>query len=92
MKLHFSKRARTDLEHIREWLSRDASPEVAAEQLSRISAALRYLKDFPEIAPLETGTVRRTHVGRAPYLIFYRIQTSGLVILRIRHDREARDS
>lgn len=90
MKLYFSKGARTDLEHIRDWLSREAPPQVAAEQLSRISAALRYLKDFPKIAPLETGTVRRKHVGQAPYLVFYRIQADGLVILRIRHNREDR--
>lgn len=77
-----------DLEAIREWLAGNVSPELAVDQLSRIAEALRYLKDFPEIAPIERGAIHRKKVSDAPYLIFYRAERGGVVVLRVRHNRE----
>ena len=88
MRVRFSKRSIDDLENIRDWLKREASPDVAADQITKLLASLRYLQDFPEIAPVESEAVRRKSVRNAPYLIFYRISKSSITIVRIRRNRE----
>lgn len=88
VEFRFSKRAVLDLESIRSWLSHEVSPEIAAEQLQRIAEALGRLRDFPEIGPIQAGTLRRKHVPNSPYLIFYRFSPGEIVVVRVRHHRE----
>lgn len=81
--------ARRDLDDIRNWLGREASPEIALRMLMAIRSRAEFLKDHPEGGPIFAGTKFRTlTVLHTPYLLVYRIVTGGVQILRVRHGRE----
>jgi len=74
-------------------LKKDA---LAAERVVRtISSGSDQLQDLPEIGrPMGDGTGRRELIipfGAGAYILRYRIDGKAVVIIRVWHNREARD-
>jgi toxin ParE1/3/4 len=85
MNVVFAPRALRDLEGIAAYLS-DRSPSGAIHVLAAIKSSIDALAAFPEIGRIvdDTGH-RRFPVLGFPYVVFYRIAESELLILHLRH-------
>ena len=77
-------RAERDLAAIREHVAAD-SPTAANRLADRLHDAGERLADFPHVGRLEGAT--RVLATVTPYLIRYRVQSEGVVILGVRHGR-----
>ena len=86
--LRVTKPATVDLYRLRDWLIDNASSIVAAEQIACIVADFRKLRDFPRLGEGASDQLRHMRVRRAPFVMFYRVAASEVIILRIRHVRE----
>ncbi|MDZ4371414.1 MAG: type II toxin-antitoxin system RelE/ParE family toxin [Phenylobacterium sp.] len=91
MKVRFNGRARADLFAQLDWLehrSRDAALR-AADQISSI---VIQLGEFPESGPLIDDQNREVTVrfGRDGFVLRYRLDQEGVVIVRLYHGRQAR--
>lgn len=88
-RLEWSKRADSDLDSIIRFYAETASPEVAAMARENIlAAALRIARDPVTHREGKRGT-RECVMRKFPYIIIYRIQPSGMKIVRVLH--QARD-
>ncbi|UIJ45358.1 type II toxin-antitoxin system RelE/ParE family toxin [Sphingomonas cannabina] len=90
--IRFAALARRDLEAIDRHY-RAVHPPVAETIVARIFAATRLLGDLPKAGPVTArGDRRKWRVADTPYLIFYRIETDHVRILRVIHGarRQAR--
>jgi addiction module RelE/StbE family toxin len=86
MKVRFSKLALAELETILTRISTN-NPSAAARVETRIARIVERIGRFPESAQ-EVGErpgVRRVPLVRYPYVIFYRIVSGEVVIVRIVH-------
>jgi toxin ParE1/3/4 len=86
MNVGISPEARDDLLLIAEWIAED-NPSRADSFVYELEDRCQSLSEFPErfpaIAGMPKGTVRKlTHAG---YLIFYRVDTKSVEVLRIIH-------
>jgi toxin ParE1/3/4 len=85
MNATYAPRAHRDLEAIAEYLLQ-RSPSGAANVLAAIKSSIEVLEAFPEIGRVvDDAGHRRLAVARFPYVIFYRIEGTEVVILHIRH-------
>ncbi|WP_174301023.1 type II toxin-antitoxin system RelE/ParE family toxin [Caulobacter sp. S45] len=75
-------RAERDLAGIRDYVATE-SPTAADRLANRLFQAGRRLSDFPDVGRLEGVTRVLTTVP--PYLIRYRVQREGVVIVGVRH-------
>jgi plasmid stabilization system protein ParE len=86
VKVVLTRTARTDLAAIGDWISRD-SPRRALSFVGELRRRCRALGEHPRAFPLvpghETDGIRRRVYG--DYLIFYRIETDRVIVLRILH-------
>lgn len=85
IRIRRTRRVRPDLLHIWRWIARD-NPSAASRTLHQINDAFRLISDFPEAAARRDDigeNVRTFPVGR--YLVVYRIDEHGPLILRIIH-------
>ena len=86
--LKWTPPATDDLWAIDDWLTENASPEIALATLAAIHRRARLLEDFPRSGrPIGEGN-RVLRVINSPHLIIYRIADDNLEILRIRHESE----
>ena len=64
----------------------DRNPQAAVDMSDAIEAAVSRLADFPESArPGRVSGTRELVVPATPFIVVYRIETTGVVILRILH-------
>lgn len=80
--------ALNDLRVIDDWLTREATPDLAVRILSAIRTRSHFLVDFPHGGrPYREGR-RILRVLGTPYLIQYRILDDVVQVLRVHHERE----
>ena len=85
MKLHFTPRARRDLDKIAEYLLA-RSPSGARNVLTAIDRSLGLLVDFPESGELSDHPNLRVRVVPGyPYKIYYRVFANRIDVAHIRH-------
>jgi plasmid stabilization system protein ParE len=83
--LRFDQRAIADLVEIRDYLLMQSATG-ADNVRAHIAATLDYLVDFPLMGrSTDDADVRLLPLKRYPYLIFYAVRGSEVVILHIRH-------
>lgn len=75
--------ARRDVFAINDWLTQNASAEIAASQLAAIAGRARILLNFPLSGPSYQDTRRKLSVRGTPYNLIYRVRPDGVQILRI---------
>ena len=86
MRVRFTARAARQLDGILADLSK-INPSAAKALLARVNEITMQLAQFPS-GFQEVGdrpTVRRAPMIRFPYLIFYKILTDEVIVMRIRH-------
>jgi toxin ParE1/3/4 len=86
--LSWTPPATEDLWAIDDWLTENASPDIALATLAAIHHRARFLEDFPRGGrPAGDGT-RVLRVINSPHLIIYRLAGENVEVLRIRHESE----
>lgn len=84
-----------DLERLRAFLM-DKHPDAARQAAQVILKGADRLSDFPEIGPpMDDGTGRRElfeAFGRGGYVLRYRIDGDSVVIVRVWHAKEQRET
>ena len=94
MKVRVTNDAKADLLHIKAFISED-KPAAAAGVVERIRKTITLLAVLPQLGHrgLVAGTFEKG-VPRVPYLVVYRIDSSGnereLVVLRVYHGAQPR--
>lgn len=64
----------------------DRNPQAAVDMSHAIEAAVSRLADFPESArPGRVPGTRELVVSATPFVVVYRIEATGVVILRVLH-------
>jgi len=86
--LLWSVEARGDLRRIDQWLTVNASGEIATRMLAAIGERSTLLLDFPRAGPLGADNDRTLRVTGTPYILLYRPRETGIEILRILHNRQ----
>jgi addiction module RelE/StbE family toxin len=90
MRVRFTKGAFADLEEIHSYIAAD-NPVAAAAVVRRVEQLLARLADFPAIGhPSERQGFRVLPLGRYPYLIFYEVTDTAVVIHHVRHGARRR--
>jgi plasmid stabilization system protein ParE len=88
VRLFWTEPSLADLASIDRWLSLHADPDIAVDQLQKIRARARRLRDFPASGE-QVGTERRSvPVQRTPYILVYRVKGGEIEILRVHHYRQ----
>ncbi|MFN3434519.1 MAG: type II toxin-antitoxin system RelE/ParE family toxin [Sphingomonas sp.] len=88
MRIDWTRPALEDIRGIDDWLTREASPEVAVRTLVTIRHRAFFLENFPRGGRPLTGGHRVLRVFDTPYLIRYRIVGDVVQVLRVHHERE----
>ena len=87
--------AATDIARLRRFIQ-PHNPKAARRAAQCIKAAANQLIEFPEIGkPLQDGTERRelyAPFGNGAYVLRYQLKGEDVVILRVWHSREDRES
>lgn len=85
MRLRYTLPALADLESILAYVG-ERSPQGAARIHGRIQAVTNMLVQFPLIGvPTDDPTVRRVATIPYPYLVFYEVTDSDIIIHAVRH-------
>jgi len=85
VKLRFTLPALADLDSILDYISA-RSPQGAARVHARIKAILELLLNYPRMgARTDDPTIRRLTTTPYPYLVFYQITETEIIIHAIRH-------
>ena len=87
MKLRYSRRAVSDLVAIADYI-RERNPKAAEAVEQRIRSSINQLTMFPFSGrPTDDPTIRMFPIVRYPYLVFYEVSESEIVVHHIRHGR-----
>ncbi|HJZ94146.1 MAG TPA: type II toxin-antitoxin system RelE/ParE family toxin [Gemmataceae bacterium] len=81
--------AKSDLAQARRWYD-DQDPGVGRRFAQAVDAAFQRIKERPHLYPLVTEDVHFITPRRFPYVVYYRVEGSNVVVLAIVHQR--RDS
>ncbi len=85
MRVRYTPRARNDLDAIYLYLDRRSHSGASAVK-SAIERSIRYLADFPFIAPITEATgIHELTIIRYPYKVYYRIENDEVWIVHVRH-------
>ena len=85
MKVRFTKPALAELDAIFAYIH-ERNPVAAGQVIARIREITSQLGHFPEMGhPKYKPGVRMITVRRYPYLIFYSVENSEVLILSVRH-------
>ncbi len=85
MSVRYSPRSLADLETIRRYISKD-NPSAAWVVASFIRRTIRNLEHWPYRGrATEKENVRRLVVSNFPYVIYYLVRDTQVVILTVRH-------
>ena len=90
MKVQYSARALADLDRPFDVIATH-DPFAASRAAERISEAVTLLQNHPYIGRVVRGELRELVIshGRHGYVALYRVRSSGVVVLALRHQREA---
>lgn len=88
----FSPKASADLDEIKAYIESElGSPKAANEKILEILGAIDNLSVFPEIGPSLKGKIdslaRYRCLSVSGYLVFYRIETKRVLVVRILNGR-----
>lgn len=88
MRVTWSLRAQDDFNILyRQALGDDA--RYALNLVGSLEKAIARLSEYPHIGtPVGSADHRKWRLGRAPFLIIYRVDNQGLHILRVHHERQ----
>jgi addiction module RelE/StbE family toxin len=85
MKIRWTKRAIRRLLSVHAYISKD-SPDAAARVAEKILNAIARLEKFPQIGrPGRSERTRELVVAGLPYVIPYRVEHDGILILSVVH-------
>ena len=88
----YSRRARVSLERLHDFLA-EKNPDAARRAIDTILEKLRALEQFPRLGPVDPDRpdVRQLFMpfGSAGYVARYRIREDVVLVLAVRHMREA---
>ena len=82
--IRWAQLALVDLEAIDTYY-RQMDEDLADRMSARIVGATAFLRDMPRGGPIDSGSRRRWQVSGTPYLLFYRIESDHVRVLRVRH-------
>jgi plasmid stabilization system protein ParE len=88
LELHITKRAARELNRIAEWwaLNRPAAPGAVSEDLQAALALLIEQPNLGSLVPQASSThVRRFHVDRIRYWVYYRVRGGRLEVVSVWH-------
>ena len=84
----WSPEAEQDLLAIWDYLAREASPDVADEQLRSLDRACEALAQWPHSGRARDELFRGVRsIAVEAYVIFYRVEDSAIEIVRVLHQR-----
>ncbi len=80
----YRRRVQRDLAAAFDWYQ-EQSAGLGDKFLTSVTETLRTIEDFPEMYAFVHGAVRRAIVSRFPFAVFYLVEPSRVVILRVLH-------
>ena len=80
----YRRRVQSDLAAAFDWYE-EQSPGLGENLLSSVGSIFKSIEDFPEIFAFVHASVRRAVIRRFPFTIFYLVEPSRIVILRVLH-------
>jgi plasmid stabilization system protein ParE len=80
----FRRRVRSDLAAAFDWYE-EQSPGLGETLLSSVTSTFKSIEEFPEMFAVVHGAIRRATVSRFPFSVFYVVEPSRIVILRVLH-------
>jgi addiction module RelE/StbE family toxin len=90
MRVRYSRRAISDLENIRQYISKN-NPKAAWVVASFIRRSIRVLEEWPYRGrATEVENVRRLVVANYPYVVFYQVRRHDVVVLSAMHTAQDR--
>ena len=75
---------RSDIQSIFDWYE-SQEPDLGEEFLKSLRQRLEAIRSFPESCQIIYRDVRRAVVSRFPYLIFYVVQPTRVIVLAVLH-------
>jgi toxin ParE1/3/4 len=89
----WSREAEQDLLALWSYLAREASPDVADEQLRSLDRACEALAEWPHSGRARDELFRGVRsIAVAAYVVFYRVEDSAIEIVRVLHGRRDVDA
>ena len=90
MNVRYSARALADLDRLFDFIA-SHDPFAATHAAERISEAVTLLRNHPYIGRAVRGELRELVIshGRHGYVALYRVRGNDVVVLALRHQREA---
>ena len=80
----YRRRVQSDLAAAYDWYQEQCSG-LGDNVLSSVVSVFKSIEDFPEMFALVHGSVRRATVRRFPFAVFYLVEPSRIVVLRVLH-------
>lgn len=80
----YRRRVQSDLAAAFDWYQ-EQSAGLGDKFLTSVGEILKCIEDFPEMYAFVHGSVRRAIVSRFPFAVFYLVEPSRVVILRVLH-------
>ena len=87
MRVHYTQRARDDLDTAFEWYEKQRRG-LGFEFLDCIEEAVKRIIAFPELYKVSYSNFRRCVIRRFPFSIFYTIEADGIVIHSVFDNRQ----
>ena len=82
--LVFRRQVKTDLAAAYDWYEEQGSG-LGENFLSSVGSIFKSIETFPEMFAFVHGPVRRATVSRFPFAVFYLVERSRIVVLRVLH-------
>lgn len=86
MRVTLTSAALRDLAEAEEWYRR-CSPSALRSFIRTLDAALRFIAEYPEAAPLFEGETRGKTLTRFPYSVLYEVKPDRIVVMAIADER-----
>ena len=87
MKLRYSPRARSDIDHIHEYIA-EHNKSAARAVVRQIRSTSELLARYPGLGrQTDTAGVRVFPVARYPYLVYHRVLENNVIIIHVRDGR-----
>ena len=87
MKVKWSHKGRSSLRAIIEYIAKD-DPRAARKIQERIIEKTALLKKTPYLGSPYEMNLRKLHIGKLPYSLYYRITKQEVQVLLVRHERQ----
>jgi len=88
MNFIWSRRSATDLENIREYISRDSKEAAKKVVLAIVTFVEKQLSEFPQCGrPGRVSDTLELVIPKLPYVVPYRIKRNQIEIIRVYHQQ-----